>query len=259
LLHTGLAYLLYQLIRYFKSEKVANVVCIIFLLSDIVMVNGAAQCADIPLAMFFLSAIACIFFYFQTKRTALIILGTVLAGLSIWVKNEGMMFFLIYVATLLGYFLYKKDYRVFLKIAICSIPIVICSCLYKKLTGTQNDLVQGLVIGKTYKFAFEANRYFVVISTFISMILKKFLIFFTLVILALKGFKIKSGQKTSYILSTIIFIACVLGYFVVYIVAPHDITWIVENSMERIILQILPVFLFLVAVSFRIGKPDTIN
>lgn len=255
----GLTYLLYQCIRYFKSEKVANIVCIIFLLSDIVMVNGAAQCADIPIAFYFLSAIICLFFYFKTNRTSMAILGILLAGLSIWVKNEGMMFFIVYIGTILSYFIFSKKTKLLLYSLLCSIPIIVLSMLYKKYTNTPNDLVYGLIIAKSYKFALEPNRYLVVLATFIDMLFKRFYIFLPLAILCLKGLKIKKSIEVPYILSTIIFVGCVLGYITVYIIAPHDITWLVENSMERIILQILPIFLLLISLSMRIGKPDTAN
>ena len=255
----GLVYLLYQTIRYFKSEKIANIVCIVFMISDVVMVNGAAQCADIPLAMFFLSTIVCLFFYSKTKHTSLLVLSILFAGLSVWVKNEGMLFFFVYVTTILGWLLYRKNYKITLLTAILGVAFFALSAFYKKLTGTPNDLVYGLILGKTYKFALEPYRYAVVVSTFLSMLFKKFTLFLALFILCLKGFKLKETIKTPFLLTSIMFLLCVFGYVTIYIIAPHDINWIVENSLERIILQILPIFLVLLSLSLRIGKPDTLN
>lgn len=255
----ALVYLLYQAIRYFKSEKTAYIVCTVFAISDIFLVNGAAQCADIPLAMFFLSSIVCLFLYFKWQRFSTMVLALILAGLGAWVKNEGMMFFLIFASVLLGWFAYKKEYKYTLYTILCSIPVLACYYLYKKFTGAPNDLVLGLVVAKSYKFALEPMRYLVVLNTFLSMLLGRFVIFLSLIILCLKGFKVRATNKDAFLISSLIFCGCALGYIAVYIIAPHDITWLVENSMERIILQILPVFLFLFALSLRIGKPDTIN
>ena len=141
----------------------------------------------------------------------------------------------------------------------CAIPVLVCYWLYKKFTGAPNDLVLGLVVAKSYKFALEPMRYLVVLKTFLSMLLSRFVIFLSLVILCLKGFKVRASNRDAFVVSLLIFVGCVLGYVTVYIIAPHDITWLVENSMERIILQILPVFLFLYSLTLRIGKPDTIN
>lgn len=255
----GLVYLLYQALQYFKSEKIAIVVCSVFMISDIFLVNGASQCADIPLAFFFLSAIVCMFLYFKNQRYGSLALGIIFAALSVWVKNEGLMFFLIYMTTILGWFLYSKKFKASAVIALCFVPVLAAYAYYKKFTNAPNDLIAGFMVLKSYSFAFDVNRYLVTLKTFISFTLHKFTLFLALSLLALKGFRIKDKIKTPFILSSIIFVLMLLGYLTVYIVAPHDIKWLVENSMDRIILQILPIFLFLFSICLRIGKPDTTN
>ena len=64
----GLVYLLFQALEYFKSAKIAVVVTSVFMILDIFLVNGAAQCADIPLAYMFLSSIVCLFLYFRKEK-----------------------------------------------------------------------------------------------------------------------------------------------------------------------------------------------
>lgn len=255
----GLVYLLYQAVSYFKSEKVANVVCIVFMISDIFLVNGAAQCADVPLAMFFLCAIVCLFFYFKNKRLNTLFLGLLLAGLSVWVKNEGLMFFAIYVVVLLGWFIKIKDIKKSIFTTIFAILVFVCAFLYKKYTGAPNDLLYGFNEIKSYTFAFDLQRYVVIFQTFFELLFSKFVLFLALILLCVKGFKFREKIKSALLLSSIIFVLMVLGYVAVYVLAPHDINWLVENSMDRIILHILPVFLFVFSTTLRIGKPDSIN
>lgn len=254
-----LVYLLYQAVSYFKSEKLANVVCTVFMISDIFLVNGAAQCADIPLAMFFLSAIVCLFFYFKNKRINTLFLGLLFAGLSVWVKNEGLMFFAVYIAVLLGWFVKIKDIKKSIFTVVFSILVFCCTFLYKKYTGSPNDLLYGFNEIKSYTFAFDLQRYVVVFQTFFDLLFSKFVLFLALILLCVKGFKLREKIKSAFLLSSIIFVLMVLGYIAVYVLAPHDINWLVENSMDRIILQILPVFLFVFSTTLRIGKPDSIN
>lgn len=255
----GLVYLLYQALRYFKSEKVANVVCAVFMISDIFLVNGASQCADIPLAMFFLSAVVCLFFYLKNNRFSTLALGLIFAGMSVWVKNEGLMFFAIYAAVIFGRLLGEKKYQKAFWAVALSLPFALGLFYFKKLTNSPNDLIFGFMETKSYLFAFDAHRYAVVLKTFISLLFKKFALFLALVLLCVKGFKLREKIKMPFVLSSIIFVLMIAGYTVVYILAPHDITWLVENSMDRIILQILPVFLFIFSITLRIGKPDSIN
>lgn len=255
----GLIYLLFQAISYFKSEKAAIVVTSVFMICDIFLVNGASQCADIPLAFFFLSAIVCIFLYFKKERTPYLILGIVFAALSAWVKNEGMMFFLIYFAVMFGWLLYSKKYKPAGFSALVAIPAIALLVLFKKLTNSPNDLITGFFLFKTYNFAFDFHRYAIILKTFITLIFQKFALILVLSLLCFKGFRVKEANKKPFFLSLGIFVLCGIGYFLVYLFSPHDITWLVENSMDRILLQILPVALFLFSVNLRIGKPDSVN
>ena len=255
----GLVYLLYQALHYFKSDKIAIVVCSVFTISDIFLVNGASQCADIPLAYFFLSGIVCLFLYFKGKRFNTLLLGILLSGLSLWVKNEGFMFFVIYMAVVIGWMLYQKEWKKSVISAICALVPVGCYIAFKKFANAPNDLIMGFLVLKSYSFIFDLHRYAVTFKVFITFVLQKFTIFLALLILCIKGFRIKDKVKIPFILSSLIFVMMCVGYLLVYIMAPHDINWLVENSMDRIILQVLPMFLFLFAISLRIGKPDTVN
>ena len=78
----GLVYLLYQAITYFKSEKAAIVVTSVFMILDIFLVNGASQCADIPLAYMYLCTIICLFLYFRKERFSYIVLSVVFCAVS---------------------------------------------------------------------------------------------------------------------------------------------------------------------------------
>ena len=82
----GLVYLLFQALEYFKSAKIAVVVTSVFMILDIFLVNGAAQCADIPLAYMFLSSIVCLFLYFRKEKFSYILLSEIFAALGAWTK-----------------------------------------------------------------------------------------------------------------------------------------------------------------------------
>jgi hypothetical protein len=247
----GLVYLLYQALQYFKGEKIAIVVTSVFMISDIFLVNGAAQCADIPLAYFFLSAVVCLFLFFKKENVSYIVLGVLFAGLSCWVKNEGMMFFLIYTAAVVGYFLYAKKYKIAGMSLLTALPVFGLILLYKKFVNFPNDLIMGFFVLKSYTFAFDFGRYAVIGKTFLKIFFTKFTIFIPLILLCVKSFRVEN--KTPFVLSSIIFFTMIAGYFAVYLFSPHDIIWLVKNSMDRIILQILPVFLLLFSLSLRIG------
>ena len=253
----GLIYLLFQTLEYFKSEKIAVAVTSVFMILDIFLVNGAAQCADVPLAYMYLCTFVCLFLYFRKEKFSYIILSTIFAAFSAWTKNEGIMFFLIYLAVVLAWMFYKKMYKKAGITALISLAAIAFLVWFKYLAHSPNDLVAGFFILKTYHFAFDWSRYTVILKTFVSIFFSRFLLLLVLLLLCTKGFRIKDINKTPFKISCTIFLLCIAGYFAVYLFSPHDIGWLVENSMDRIIIQILPVFLFLFAVNLRIGKPDS--
>lgn len=255
----AVVYLLFQAVSYFKSEKIAYIVCSVLAVADIFMVNGAAQGADVPLALFFLSAVVCLFIFFKNNRFSSLVLGIIFAGLSIWVKNEGMMFFAIYLLTIAGYFAFKKDLKKLFFVSLVALPFVCGVFVYKKFINVQNDIVLGFFVAKTYRFAFDLNRYLIVLKTFTDMMLHQFVLFLALFILCVKGFKIRDKVKYPVILSSLMLLFMALGYVFVYVLSPHDVKWLAENSLDRIIIQILPVFLLIFSTVLRIGKPDTLN
>lgn len=255
----GLVYLLYQAIEYFKSEKAAIAVTSVFMILDIFLVNGAAQCADIPLAYIYLCTITALFMYFKKQQFSYIVLSVLFAALGAWTKNEGMLFFAVYLVTVAGWFLAGKNFKkAGLTVLTAVVPIILL-VMFKNLTNAANDLIAGFFALKTYSFAFDWSRYVIIIKSFIQMLFTKFPLLLVLLLLCIKGFKIKDSNRTPFILGSIIFVLSAAGYFLVYLFSAHDITWLVNNSMDRLILQLLPVFLFLFAINLRIGKPDSVN
>ncbi len=255
----GLVYLLYQAITYFKSEKAAIVVTSVFMILDIFLVNGASQCADIPLAYMYLCTIVCLFLYFRKERFSYIVLSVLFAALSAWTKNEGLLFFALYLVCAAGYFLSIKNFKKTGLVALTALVPIVLIVLYKNMSHAANDLIAGFVALKTYNFALDFSRYVVILKTFVRMFFLKFPLLIVLSLLCIKGFKLKDINKTPFKISMIVFVLIAAGYFCVYLFSPHDITWLTQNSMDRLILQLLPVFLFLFAVNLRIGKPDSIN
>ncbi len=255
----GLVYLLYQALTYFKSEKVAIVVTSVFMILDIFLAAGASQCADIPIAYMFFASIVSLFLYFRKEKFSYVILSVIFAALSAWTKNEGLLFFAIYLVTILGYFLSAKKFKKAGFTVLTAVVPIVLIVMYKYMSNAANDLIAGFIALKTYNFALDFSRYVVILKTFIKMFLLRFPLLIVLALLCIKGFKIKENNKIPFILSVIVFVLSAIGYFMVYLFSPHDINWLVQNSMDRLMLQLLPLFLFLFAINLRIGKPDSVN
>ena len=255
----GIIYFLYFAVKYFKNNKLAMLVTLILMLAPAFLVKGAAQCADIPLAYFILSSIVAMFLYFEKKQSSFLVLSTVFAGFCGWVKNEGLMFFAIFLMVLTAYFLIKKYYKQIGIIFLSALPCMILIGIFKAICKTPNDLIQGFFVLKSYTHLFQPHYYLMIIKTFVHMFIERFAILFVSIVLMLKGFSVPVKIKTPLILSGTIFILTCGGYFMTYVLSPHDLDWLLTYSLDRIILHVLPLFLFLYALCLKIGQEDTEN
>ena len=65
------------------------------------------------------------------------------------------------------------------------------------------------------------------------------------------GIDIKQKQKTPIILLLSIFLLMAAGHFLIYLLSPHDLDWHLENSLDRIMLQMLPFSILLLGLVIR--------
>ncbi len=247
----GIIYLLYFAIKKYKNAKLALIVTSVFALITTFIVNGAAQCADIPMAFMALCSVVAGFLYFERKENVFLVLGILFAGLTAWTKNEGMMYLLAYSGALGLMLLWIKEYKKFLVAAASLLPFVVLLGVFKLTAKAPNDLFMGVVLLKTYKNFFDISLYWYIFKYIIKVIFMDFYMLFPLLLLAIRGFKIEDKNKLQFIfLSIIVFTMCI-GYFVVYLISPHDLQWLLENSLSRIILQILPIIVLLYTLSLK--------
>ena len=252
-------YMLYFAIKHFQNKKIAQLFATVLMLTPVFLVNGASQCADIPLSLFILASIISLFLYFEKKNSHFLIFGTVFAGFSAWVKNEGLMFFLVFLLVTGVYFLYKKSYKNLFYTAAASLPFIALIFLFKLLCNSPNDLIAGFFAFKTYTHLFDLHNYLMIIKSLVLMLIERFWLLFLLIIPLIKGVKLCKNNKEAFYLSLVIFILMCLGYFMTYILSPHDLDWLLTYSLDRIILHVLPLFLFLYALCLKIGQEDTEN
>jgi putative copper export protein len=59
------------------------------------------------------------------------------------------------------------------------------------------------------------------------------------------GFSSSRISKKSNYQSIIVLLLMLSGYFMVYIITPHDLNWHLNTSLERLFLQLLPSVIFI--------------
>ena len=244
-------FLIYFALKRFKSRKIAALFASILALCPIFLTNGASQAADIPIAFVNLCAGVCLLLFFENKNISYVILGTFFAGLSAWTKNEGMMFLLVYCAVFCGYFLYKREWKNIFILFASLLPFTALLGFFKHLAHTPNDVILGITTLKTYDHIFEPAKYILIVKTALFMLFTRFSMLFLLLIPACAGLCVKNEQKAPAALLAGIFALMCCGYFLIYLLSPHDLSWHLDNSLDRIMLQMLPFSILLFGLVIR--------
>ena len=222
-------------------------------------IQGAGQIADIPFGFFVLSTIVLFFLKdkLPEKSTGFYFLAGIMAGLSAWTKNEGFLFILIVLFSHFVVTVFQKGWTPYLKemapLLAGLLPLLLLTVQFKMRLNVSNDLVSGRDFESLVNLLLDHNRYLIVGKSYLYYLNRKFL--FIIIIIPIMLIILKfSGDKNYKISSTISFFIIFLllfGYFMVYIISPHDLEWHLKTSLKRLYLQVMPsiIFVFFVALN----------
>lgn len=73
------------------------------------------------------------------------------------------------------------------------------------------------------------------------------------------GLSYPEQYKISIYISSIVLLLMLMGYFMVYIISPHDLVWHLNTSLERLFLQLLPSAIFIFFVLLTTPEEMQIN
>lgn len=206
--------------------------------------TGFRQIADVPLSFYMLCTLCLIMLERRTQSENLFYIMGFAAGLCTWCKNEGLLFFALVVLVRFVLFLpiegfskVKADFTKFFMGA----AAVLCVLLFFKMNyAVENDLFvnQQGVIDKFFDF----SRYMFILKSFYIYAIEKLFGYPLLVLLVGYAFIQKLKPDSDGVTAGLILIAMLVGYFIVYLLTPYDLSVFVGNSIERLLVQLLPSF-----------------
>jgi hypothetical protein len=214
--------------------------------------TGAWQIADIPLGFFILSTI--VLFCLQDcigTNFKLIFISGVMAGFAAWTKNEGLLFVTAIIITRLIVILPEKGLKVFLKemcfFILGLLPILLILIIFKIKYAPNNDLFTGQSVKSIMEKLSNLSRYSAIGKAYFSFFYDKVAkIWLILIPLGLIFFRRSMGKinmvsvKTCFVVS----IYMLAGYFIVFLITPHDLSWHIETALPRLFIQLWPVIVF---------------
>ena len=214
---------------------------------------GSYQYGDVPLAFFILSTLILMSLQDYCPRLSyrIAFLTGLAASCAAWTKNEGLLFLvLVGLVQFIGQ-PGKTDWSNIIKVFssfLSGLAFVLVTLIYFKLKfAPANDLISHDNIEKLGTYLFDTDRYLLVLTAILKKIFtfNEGIVWLMIVYLLISGFN-KSRFPDKRILSYLILMFLMLcGYFLSYLISPHDVGWHIGSSIRRLLIQLWPSWVFL--------------
>jgi len=243
--------LIYQEVAH-RQGVVAIGAMVLFVMEHYYIAGSVNQYADVVVAFFLLCAFICAAHMYSDKRY--VALSVFFIACCAWTKNEGIVLALIFLLWH-GRSLFSKT-NIMHTLAGLALPLG-ALLVFKLVCHTPNDLVNeanSSIVG----YLGQPGRYIAVASSYRGMITKEFqftamaLVVFAVICVLKK--KMPGGPF-------FMLVTYLVVYSMVYVVTPKDISWHLTTSHSRLVLQLMPVLIYVMAdhlssIAFTLPRPE---
>lgn len=209
--------------------------------------------ADLPLAVYFLSAAGFALAYMRTLRTRDYLLSVLFLAFGASVKNEGLTFLLAAFALISGYAVYKDGRAgarvVFYGLFICAVVVLPWLAFKATLPKLSNSLVSNLSVATIFS---NLDRIPFIIKTIVPKLFtaNKYHISWALyVVITFMSLKSPRGREYAFI-QALLWIQFSF-YMLVYLVTPLELKSNIDTSIDRLTIQLLPLVYLSIAFGWR--------
>ncbi len=218
------------------------------------------QYADIPLAFYYLGAVALVFLgASQTagRRWALLWAG-LCAGFAACTKNEGIAFVVCIVAVFMAFTFWQRRTEAMGSagwLLAGAAPGVLLTVWFKFFLAPAVDplVTQGASgLARLHDF----SRYAQVASGFFTNLLNlgsgvTHPLILLAILAVLLRWQIEERYQLAVLIATVSLVLVFLSYCLVYLITPYGLEWQVQSSFDRLLLQLWPSFLLVFFVQLR--------
>jgi len=205
---------------------------------------NSAQCADTLLSLFILSAFIIHHYLKQSNFTnAAYVLGFICASCT-WIKNEGELFFVVF--TVIFFISNYKNTPYIKKYLAGSILPIIVIISFKEFFSPVNDLIatNNNRIPKLIHDIKDGSRYITIVKMYATTLIDNF---WMAVILFLYMMLVNRGFFKSF--APVIFYLMFLGFTIIYLTTPYDLSWHIYTSFYRLLYQVYPSLIYTAIIS----------
>lgn len=224
-----------------RNIVIAAGALLLFITQESLVKLGTSQTADVWVSLLLLLAVICWHSYRKEQNKMLITLSGAMFGITLWVKNEGFILLTVFLVLHAATLLRTKTFYSFIKGLTLPLSSVI---LFKVLLAPKNDFIADHH-GFPWRQIIEVNRY-----TEIWAITKEIVqLYFPFIPYLMAAYIVLCFSIRSKIdrLAIMLF-ACFMAFLFAYVLSPHNLGWHVRTSVDRLIFQLLPTLIWIVAV-----------
>ena len=221
---------------YRKNLLVASIVLFIFATDEFYLQHAIAQYADIPLGTLLICILICKEDVQVRPNNVVSIVA--LCGCCMWMKNEGLMIALMFMAFNFRMLFFEGQYKK-------SLPVLLLfglALLLLKIQAPANDMVNG-AHEKIFKNIFSGERYGLIYNSIVYNFDHHFQACKITIIL----FLVYCIVRRRLPMDALMMLGIGIAYFVVYLLLSDHLEWQLETSLDRIILQLMPAGWYIMA------------
>lgn len=205
-----------------------------------------AQIADVPLSCHILATVIIWRIFLDmpsgTKgKSHLILLLGFFASSTMWIKNEGLFFYMIFTGTFLWKQLNSKNLRILFLYVSGSLPYLLTLLFFKSVYSPSNDIMPLISLEHVYSSLKNFERYAAISKFILNGVSLQGMCY-----VLCAGLVIMTHRYSQFKATFGIVLFTLAMYMGVYIITPLDLHWHLETSLDRLALHILPSTLFLV-------------
>lgn len=258
--------LLVSIITHLRGLRIGLTGGIVLLAIPLFTFWSAQQYADIPLSYFFLSAFICWMLAnlstSKNSRRGFLILAGIMAGYSVWVKNEGWLFILAFAISILtAGFLRKASLRLRDEVWLLAgmAPGILTAGYFKFFLAPSND-VMGQGLSTIFQRVFEFDRYAVIIKEMAAVnfdLTSPYAtpVWISLMLILMFGVSRQSSDSALIWVPGLTIFLVFIGYFMIFVISPHDIVWHTETALNRLLLQLWPSIILTISLFTKPAGP----
>jgi len=256
----GTVGLLVSTLSILRSKAQGLLAGLVLLGFPLFIAQGSNQYLDVPVGYFFLASLSLfsLLDHLPDNQWGLLLLAGMSTGFSAWTKNEGFLFILAIVVTRFFMITAKQGLKTYFKqmgpFAIGLAPVVLVIIYFKARFGAANLFLSGEGPSMLEKLL-DGRRYVAVLSELKTQltgmggwIIAPIIVL--LLYLLLLG-PSKESKNPNAVAALMTLFLMLLGYFFIFIITPFDLKWHLATTLDRLLMQLWPSFIFVFFLSVR--------